>query len=170
MPPAAIFNLQLAMGYVPWLLCFSAYGWPRLRAMAPLDAQRAIAALHAFRFFGLVFILPGVVGPSLPPTFAVWAAWGDFATGLLAMAAMMAVRVRPLFWALVVAFNVTGLLDILIDYYNGVMLGLPALSGQLAATYVIPIIYVPILTVTHVAAFMLLARSAPKAAASVARA
>jgi hypothetical protein len=68
-----------------------------------------------------------------------------------------------LFWALVVAFNVTGLLDILIDYYNGVTLGLPALSGQLAATYVIPIIYVPILTVTHVAAFMLLARSAPKA-------
>ena len=29
--------------------------------------QRVIATLHSFRFFGLVFILPGVVGPNLSP-------------------------------------------------------------------------------------------------------
>ena len=166
MAPTAIFNIQLGLGYVPWLLCFSAYAWPRLRAMSPVDAHRAIAALHSFRFFGLVFILPGVVGPGLPSGFAVPAAWGDFATGVLAMLALMSVRARPLFWFLVVGFNVVGLLDLLIDYYHGVMLGLPEVSGQLAATYVIPIIYVPILMITHVAALVLLARTSSKAAQS----
>ena len=66
MSPAIILELQLVLGYVPWLLCFGAYFWPRLAAMEPVEAQRAIAALHSFRFFGLVFILPGVVGPNMP--------------------------------------------------------------------------------------------------------
>jgi hypothetical protein len=38
------------------------------------------------------------------------------------------------------------------------------LAGQLAATYAIPIIYVPILMITHVAAFYLLVRPQSKAA------
>jgi hypothetical protein len=66
MSPAAVFQIHLVLGYVPWLLCFGAYVWPRLKAMDQLDAQRAIAILHSFRFFGLVFIVPGVVGPNLP--------------------------------------------------------------------------------------------------------
>ena len=37
------------------------------------------------------------------------------------------------------------------------------LAGQLGATYVIPIIYVPVLMITHVAAFYLLLRPQPKA-------
>jgi hypothetical protein len=44
-------------------------------------AQRAIATLHSFRFFGLVFILSGVVGPNLPARFATFAAYWDLATG-----------------------------------------------------------------------------------------
>ena len=62
MSPATIFNLHLVLGYVAWLLCTTIYIWPTLRAMSPANAQRSIAALHSFRFFGLVFILPGVVG------------------------------------------------------------------------------------------------------------
>jgi len=158
MTPTVIFNLQLALGYVPWWLCFSAYGWPRLKAMSAMDAQRAIAALHSFRFFGLVFLLPGVVGEGLPAGFAGPAAWGDFATGLLAMLALATVRAPRLFWFSVIAFNVVGVLDLVVDYANGVRLGLPELSGQLGATYVIPIVYVPILMITHLAAFRLLAR------------
>jgi hypothetical protein len=30
--------------------------------MGHIEAHRAIATLHSFRFFGLVLILPGVVG------------------------------------------------------------------------------------------------------------
>src|SRR5690348_9959067 len=130
MPPAAIFVVQLVLGYVPWLFCFATFIWPRLKAMDGAQAQRAIAILHAFRFFGLVFILPGVVGAGLPPGFAQPAAYGDFAAGVLAMLALLAFRTRLIFWPLVVAFNLVGLADLLIDYYHGVTLGLAEQAGQ----------------------------------------
>src|SRR5215468_1084602 len=158
MSAATIFNIQLVLGYVPWLLCFGAYAWPRLKSIDRVEAQRAIATLHSFRFFGLVFIIPGVVGPNLPANFATFAAYGDFATGLLAMLALLTVRMRPLFWLFVVAFNLVGTADLIIDYYNATQLGLPAAAGELGSTYVIPIIYVPLLMITHVAAFYFLVR------------
>lgn len=164
MSPTVIFDTHLVLGYVAWLLCFAVYIWPRLRSMDRVAAQRAIATLHSFRFFGLVFILPGVVGPDLPAGFGPFAAYGDFATGLLALLALLTVRVRPLFWPLVVAFNVVGIVDLVVDYYHGVVLHLAPLSGQLGATYAIPIIYVPILMITHVAAFYLLVRPQPATA------
>src|SRR6202035_342651 len=92
MSPAAVFQIHLVLGYVPWLLCFGAYVWPRLKAMDQVEAQRAIATLHSFRFFGLVFIVPGVVGPNLPAGFATFAAYGIFATGVLAIVALLTVR------------------------------------------------------------------------------
>jgi hypothetical protein len=168
MSPATIFRIQLVLGYVPWLLCVGAYVLPRLKSTSLVEAQRAIATLHSFRFFGLVFILPGVVGPNLPVGFATFAAYGDFATGVLAMLALLTVRIRPLFWVLVVAFNLVGAADIIIDYYNGNQFDLPALAGELGAGYAIPIIYVPLLMITHVIAFYLLARRQPRAAQALA--
>jgi len=152
MSPETIFRIQLVLGYVACLLCFNAYILPWLKSMERFEAQRAIATLHSFRFFGLVFILPGVVGPNLPASFTSFAAYGDFATGLLAILALLAVRIRPLFWTLVVAFNLVGAADIIIDYYHAIMAGLPTMAGQLGATYVIPIIYVPLLMITHAVA------------------
>jgi hypothetical protein len=158
MPTVTLFNIHLVFGYVAWLLCFSAYIWPRLKAMDRVEAHRAIATLHSFRFFGLVFILPGIVSPNLPASFATFAAYGDFATGLLAMLALFTVRRPPLFWPFVVAFNLAGAADILIDYYHGVQIGLAEMAGELGATYAIPIVYVPLLMITHVGAFYLLLR------------
>jgi hypothetical protein len=158
MSPEPLFEIHLVLGYVAWLLCFGVYIWPRLKSMGRAEAQRAVATLHSFRFFGLVFILPGVVGPNLPVSFATFAAYGDFATGVLAMMALLTVRIRPLFWSLIVAFNVVGTADLILDYYHAVQVGLPALAGELGATYAIPIIYVPLLMITHLAAFYFLAR------------
>jgi len=169
MSPSLIFNLHLALGYVAWLLCTAAYIFPRLRGMNPVDAQRAIAMLHSFRFFGLVFILPGVVGHNLPPGFAPFAAYGDFVTGLLAVGALLTTRIRSLFWSFVVLFNLAGAIDILVDYYHGVRLALPAVSGELGSTYAIVIIYVPLLMITHAIAFYLLLRRKPKTAGIMAR-
>jgi len=159
MSPEILFQTHLVLGYVAWLLCFSVYVWPRLKAMDHLAAQRAIATLHSFRFFGLVFILPGVVSPNLPAGFATFAATWDFAAGVLAMLALLTVRLRPLFWFFVVAFNLVGLADLIIDYAHAIEVGLPAKAGELAAAYAIPILYVPLLTITHLAAFYLLARA-----------
>jgi len=164
MSSATVFWMHLLLGYVAWLLFFSAYALPKLKTMDWVESQRAIATLHSFRFFGLVFLLPGVTGPNLPASFAAFAAYGDFATGILALLALLTVRIRPLFSLFVIAFNVVGAADIIIDYYHGNQVGLASIAGQLGATYAIPIIYVPALMITHVVAFYLLVRPQPKPA------
>ena len=153
-----IFQIHLVLGYVAWLLCFGVYVWPRLKAADPIEAQRAIATLHSFRFFGLVFLIPGVVGPNLPAAFSTFSAYGDFTTGVLALLALLTVRIRPLFWSLIVAFNLAGITDLVVNYYHAVQIGLPAVADQFGATYAIPIIYVPLLMITHVAALYLMVR------------
>lgn len=164
MPTGPIFLTQLILGYVAWGLCFAAYGLPRLRAMDRVQAHRAIATLHSFRFFGLVFLVQGVVGPDLPPGFAPGAAYGDFAAGLLAILALLTARIPWLFWSFVVAFNLVGAADLLLDYGRAVQLGLPEHAGALGGAYAIPIIYVPLLMITHVVALYSLARPWPGAA------
>jgi len=123
MLPQILFLMQLVLGYVACLLCFGVYILPRLKSMERMEAQRVIATVHSFRFFGLVFILPGVV-----------------------------------------AFNFVGTADILLDYYHAVKLGLPELAGQLGAAYAIPILYVPMLVITHFVAFYWLMRPQPNVA------
>jgi hypothetical protein len=162
MSTETVFRIHLVFGYVAWLLCFGVYILPWLRSMERFEAYRAIATLHSFRFFGLVFIVPGVAG-NLPAGFAAGAAYGDFATGLLAMLALATVRIRPLFWAFVVAFNVVGMADILNDYYQAISINLAATAGELGALYAIPILYVPILVITHVVALVWLFRPQPAA-------
>jgi len=168
MSPETIFRIHLVLGYLAWLLCFGTYVLPRLKAMDRMDAHRAIATLHGFRFFGLVLMLPGVVGPDLPASFAASAAYGDFATGILALLALLTVRLRPLFWPFVVAFNLVGMADIVVDNYHAVRIDLLAMAGQLGAMYAIPIIYVPILMITHVVAIYWLVRPHPQTAQSLA--
>lgn len=158
MSPQIIFLIQLVLGYVTCLLFFGVYVLPRLKSMEHVEAQRVIATVHGFRFFGLVFILPGIVGPNLPAEFPTFAAYGDFAAGILAILALLTVRVRPLFWLFVVAFNLVGAVDIIVDYYHAIIGGLPALAGQLGVTYAIPIIYVPMLMITHAVALYWLVR------------
>jgi hypothetical protein len=159
MSPETLFQTHLVFGYVAWLLCFAVYVWPWLKSMDRVEAQRAIATLHSFRFFGLVLVLPGVVGANLPGGFAAFAAYADFATGALAILALLTVRIRPLFWVFVVAFNLVGAADIFLDYYHATRVNLPAVAGELGAAYAIPILYVPLLMITHFVAFYLLVRS-----------
>jgi hypothetical protein len=64
----------------------------------------------------------------------------------------------------VVAFNVVGTADIITDYYHAIQAGLPAIAGQLGAAYAIPVIYVPMLMITHFAALYWLVRPQTKAA------
>jgi hypothetical protein len=74
---------------------------------AAVSALQPLLTLHAFRHLGMVFLVPTVVGSPLPASFAVPAAYGDLLAGLLALAAIVALRARarialPLTWV----FNV----------------------------------------------------------------
>ena len=158
MSAETLFRIHLALGYAAWLLCFFAYIWPWLKSKERIEAHRAIATVHSFRFFGLVFLVPGIVGLDMPAGFATFAAWGDFATGILAMLALLTIKMRTLFWLFVVGFNIAGLVDLVVDYYHAIRLNLPAQPWEFGSTYWIPIIYVPLLMITHIAAFYLLVR------------
>ena len=48
MPTEILFQIHLVLGYVAWLLCFSAYVWPWLRSMRALPTlPRRISDRHA---------------------------------------------------------------------------------------------------------------------------
>lgn len=155
-----IFLIDMTLGYLAWALCIATYVWPRLGAMDRVEAHRAIATFNSFRFFGLVFLLPGFVGPNLPGSWATAAAYGDLATALLAILALLTVRVRFLFWPLVWAFNLVGLTDLVMDTARASSIDLPSMAGQLGAGYAIPMLYVPALFWVHLLALWLLLRPA----------
>jgi hypothetical protein len=159
-----IFQIQLLCGYLVWALVVVVYGVPWLRSLGPRKSLRAIAALNAFRFEGLVFILPGIVS-NVPIGFTTPAAFGDLATSVLAIFAFVCFRIRPLFWGLAVAFNVIGASDLIMNTVNAVRYNIPAIAGQLGAAYGIIIIYVPLLMIMHVVAFYLLFAPARKSSA-----
>ena len=163
-----IFLIDMTLGYLAWALCIAAYVWPRLRAMDRVEAHRAIATFNSFRFFGLVFLLPGFVGPHLPEGWAASAAYGDLATALLAILALLTVRVRFLFWPLVWAFNLVGLADLVMDTVRASSIDLPSMAGQLGAGYAIPMLYVPALVWVHLLAIWLLLRPGRAANAAMA--
>ena len=158
MRPQTIFQINLVLGYVAWLLCFRVYLLPRLKRMERFEAHRAIATLHSFRFIGLAFILPGVAGYHLPAGFAYFAAYVDLAAGVLALMALASVKVRPLYWFFIVAFNVVGITDLIMDNFHAMRSGVPAVAGELGSTYAIIILLVPLLVITHCAALYWLIR------------
>jgi hypothetical protein len=149
-----IFGLQVLLSFVLFTLIARWYVSPRL---APLPVDRALQpllVLHATRHMGLVFLVPTVVGGTLPTAFAAAAAYGDLLAGVLALAALVALRARsPVAMPLTWLFNVAGLVDLVNAFYQGLIHDV-----QLGAAYYIPTFIVPALVVTHVMMFGLLLR------------
>jgi len=146
----AIFGLQLTLSLVVWSLLAKWLLTPWLENKSPQEALFWLTLPHAFRFMGMVFLVPGVVSQGLPSSFAIPAAYGDLVTGILALLVLIAIRTS---WAgalaLVWLFNIVGTADLL-----------SALSRAdavpyLGAAWYIPTLFVPLLLVTH---FMIFAR------------
>ena len=149
-----IFGLQVVLSFVVYGLVAKWYVSPRLATLPLGAALQPLLILHALRHMGMVFLVPTVVGPALQASFAVPAAYGDLLAGLLALAAMGALRTRssiaiPLTWL----FNVVGLLDLVNAFYQGL-----SNNVQLGAAYYIPTFIVPALVITHLMIFRMLIR------------
>ncbi|MFI5325034.1 MAG: hypothetical protein ACHQ7H_02270 [Candidatus Rokuibacteriota bacterium] len=149
-----IFGLQVLLSFLVYGLVARWYVTPRLAPLPLHAAFQPLLVLHALRHLGMVFLVPTVVGPALPAAFAVPAAYGDLLAGLLALAALVALRARstialPLTWL----FNVVGLLDLVNAFYQGL-----TRDVQLGAAYFIPTFIVPALVITHVMMFRMLVR------------
>ena len=153
MPPQALFGISVVLGFVGWGIVAARYIWPALRSQPRTNALRSLLLLHAFRFVGLAFLIPGVVSPEIPIAFARPAAYGDLTAAILALLAFAALPSR-LGIVLVWTFNLLGSIDLLYAFYEGNHSGLEA--GQSGAAYFILTVLVPLLLVTHVLVFRLL--------------
>ena len=145
-----IFGLQILMSVV---LCSLLAKWflaPWLKEKTQRESLFWLTLPHATRHVGMVFLVPTVVSPSLPQGFAVSAAYGDLAAGVLAMLALIALRRH---WAgatgLVWLFNIVGTVDLLNALRHAQAV------PHLGAAWYIPTFLVPVLLVTH---FMIFTR------------
>ena len=77
-----LFGTSVAFGFVAWAVVATLYIWPQLSTQSRIDALRPLLVLHAFRFIGLSFLVPGVVSPDLPIAFARDAAYGDIVAAI----------------------------------------------------------------------------------------
>ena len=155
MLPQLCFFASIAFSVIAWGNVTARYIWPEICDRPWTEALRPLLVLHSFRFLGLVFLVPGVVSPDLPPAFAHSAAYGDMIAAALALLALLALPTRA---GLVIAwiFNLWGSADLLNAFYQGNAHGL--LAGQLGAAWFIPTLVVPLLLITHGLAFRILLR------------
>ena len=151
-----IFGLQVLLSFIGYGLIAKWYVAPRLATLPLHDALMALLFLHAFRHVVLVFLVPAVVAPTLPPGFALPTAYGDLLAGLLALLAIIALRSRwrlalPLTWL----FNIVGTLDLLYAFYQGTPL---RVGDHMGSAWYIPTFFVPALFVTHFMIFAMLVK------------
>ena len=158
MPSPVLFGISVAFGLAVWGVVARHYIWPALRERPSPENLRPILLLHAFRFLGLAFMVPGVVSPELPAAFAQPVAYGDFISAILALLALATLGTRTgtlLSWV----FNTVGTADLLFAFYQGSRISLPDTPGLLGAAYFILNGYVPLLLITHALAFRILVRT-----------
>src|SRR5260370_2267239 len=154
-----VFNMPFILSVVGAFLASATvaylYVWPAVRALPRFDALRLLAAFHAFRFFGMNFLVTGFVSPELNSGFASKVGWGDLIAAVLALFSMAGLSRRwsiaiPVVWT----FNIWGTLDLLNAYYMGAtQLRDP---GLMRARIYVPALYVPMLVVSHLLIFLLL--------------
>jgi hypothetical protein len=160
-----LFAASIGLSFIAWGVVAACYVWPELRRRPRADALRPLLVLHAFRFVGLAFLVPGVVSPDLPAGWARPAAYGDLVAALLALLALVGLESRPGL-ALVWGFNLWGAADLLYAFYQGNAVGLD--PGHLGAGYFIITVLVPLLFITHALVFWLLLRGETAAGAHTA--
>ncbi len=157
MSALTVFGLQFSLSLV---LCGLLAKWflaPWLNEKTQSEGLFWLTLPHATRHVGMVFLVPGVVSPSLPTSFAVAAGYGDLAAGVLALLVLIGLRSR---WAGIMAlvwlFNIVGTVDLLnaLRQANAV--------PHLGAAWYIPTFWVPVLLVTHIMIFARLIKKATK--------
>jgi hypothetical protein len=158
MTSPVLFGISVAFGLAVWGLVARHYIWPALRERPSPENLKPILLLHAFRFLGLAFVVPGVVSPELPAAFAQPVAYGDLTSAILALLALATLR-TPNGAVVTWVFNTVGTADLLFGFYQGSRISLPTTQGLLGAAYFIITAYVPLLLITHGLVFRMLLRT-----------
>jgi hypothetical protein len=153
MEPIVLFNIQFTLSLVAYALIAWWYVAPRLAGLPREAALAPLLWVHAFRTVGGTILAPGSVDAGVPMEFRVMIGYGDLATAVLALLALIALRARfsgaiLLVWLCIVV----GMLDTV----NAIIQSLrfSVFSYPLGVNWVIVAIYVPALLVSSVLIFI----------------
>src|SRR5882672_8964643 len=92
MEPIVLFGIQFTLSLVAYALIAFWYVAPRLSRLPRALALAPLLWVHAFRIVGGTILAPGAVGPGVPMEFRKMIGYGDLATALLALLALIALR------------------------------------------------------------------------------
>jgi len=150
MTTQSIFVLQFVLSVTLFSLVAKWVVAPWLATQSHQNAFFWLTLPHAFRYIGMVFLVPGVVAHPLPDYFAIPAAYGDLAASILAILALVLLRIgwkgtTGVLWL----FNVVGAVDLLNALRH------VEVVSNFGSVWYIPTFFVPLLLVSH---FMIFAR------------
>ena len=162
MPAIVLFGIQFTFCLAAYALIAWWYGAPRLRNLPREVALVPLLWIHAFRIVGGTILAPGSVDAAVPAEFRTMIGYGDMATALLALLALVALRRRmPAAISLVWLFLAVGLLDTVNAIIQSMRFSV--FTYPLGLNWVIVTTYVPALLVSSVLIFIHLRRPDPAA-------
>jgi hypothetical protein len=157
MPPIVLFGIQFTFSLAAYALIAWWYGAPRLARLPREAALVPLVWIHTFRIVGGTILAPGAVDAGVPMEFRTMIGYGDMATAVLALLALIALRSRmPAAIALVWLFLAVGLLDTVNAIIQSMRFSV--FTHGLGVNWVIVTAYVPALLVSSVLIFIQLRR------------
>lgn len=167
MSPAAVLNTEFYMSLLSFSLIAWRYWIPAMRERPFAAAVAPVLLLHSFRHLGMMYLSPAAVPDPPAAGFSDPTAWGDVAAAALALVALATLRLDGLpARAAVWAFNLVGFGDLGLATLNAQRFQL--LAKPIGVAYLLPVLVVPALLVTHGLVFWLLLRRAPATATATA--
>jgi hypothetical protein len=158
MEPIVLFGIQFTLALVAYGLIAWWYVAPRLSRLPREVALAPLLWVHAFRIVGGTILAPGAVAASVPAEFRTMIGYGDMATAVLALVALVALRFR-LSAAIALVWLCLGVG--LLDTVNAIIQSMrfSVFNDALGVNWVIVTMYVPALLVSSVLIFIQLRRS-----------
>jgi hypothetical protein len=146
------FFISYAVAFLVFSLIGRWYLWPAIKDRAPKLALTPLLLYACLRVNGLMFLMPGLVSRELPKAFAVPTAYGDLTAAVLALLAILCLRIESAFAVpMVWVFNIEGLLDLI--YANISTFKDHVDPTYLGVSYYLAALNVPAMVVVHVLIF-----------------
>lgn len=157
MAPIVLFGIQFTFCLAAYALIAWWYVAPRLARLPRELALVPLVWVHAFRMVGGTILAPGAVDAGVPMEFRTMIGYGDMSTAVLALLALLALRLHsryaiPLVWL----FLAVGLLDTVNAIIQSMRFSV--FTHSLGFNWVIVTAYVPALLVSSVLIFIHLRR------------
>lgn len=149
MKPFYVLNIQSSLSLIAFALIARWHVAPRLSRLPRPAGLVPLLWVNVFRYAPLTLFAPGQVDPRIPSDAAAIVAYGDLVSGLLALLALCALRLRVRgAIALVWLFSVVGIVDLIVATAKAV--GAQMYMFYMGWNWYIVNFYVPMLIVTHV--------------------